>query len=1141
MQNARAASFAILTLACGGCIAGGMVEGDTVPESRKVKVGTTEGRLVTLDDFESGATAAGTEWETKAGGTDTRLDPEPFSPEACGPEQTKSKACAHIHGHYGPDAPPWPEATLTLPLNPAFKEVDLTPARALRFWVKGDGRQYSIALRKRSAKEWNHHAFIFTAPDEWTQIEAPIEAFAQPDWGARVPRVFDDVFDLQIKPAVHNADFDVYVDDLQFVVDRGKKFVFRSVDRIEERSLEEIARSGAKYTTVSLASVANRDFQDDEPGNGKGGWTDDGDNSVPGFPTGKQTFLGVPFEVSPTQGHQVLVLRGQKQKALPTNATIPVHGRGRAVYFLHAAGWGSPDNGRYVVKYDDGSRSEIDLSDGMEVFDFWRPNASPVARVAWTGANPRQKPIGLTLFAWRNPKPDVEIAEIVASTPGDNSFLMVAGITLASDGPFLTKLPVVTFDDPTWFAYEGIDVAQRRGTALDMSRRLDAPAGKHGALQAKGDDFVFADGTKARFWGMNVTDNANAPTHAEADHMAELCAQLGFNMVRHHLMDAAWNTRNIFGSGKEDTQSLDPAWLDDFDYFLAQLAKRGIYSQLDLQTMRKPLAKDGLADPERTAWGYKMVGEFDPKLIALQERFAEQLLTHRNKYTGKTVAEDPSIVLITIVNESSLFFLGDWGQGEMNGPHHRELLKKLWNGWLTQKFPDRAALEKRWAARASDEGKRGLAADEDPARGTVAAIMDFSERTKEYRKFTRARVRDNYQFLYDTEAAFAKRLTAVVRKAGFKGLVTGSNHWMDQPIDIKVNTQTDYIDRHGYFAIPGNGSDYKAGVSFGRDALVKESAPDKNVVALLAAKRVKGLPYIVSEWNDLQPAHRTDAALMTAALSSFNGWSALQYAFTGTPFSQDKQVSRRLGGIFIMKDQATVLALWPALSLLVERGDVRPSDELYERGYSDDEVYDPSTRVRMPELLPFVARTAIGFGTGSKPREAEALLAKHVKGRVATSTTGELVTDFDRGIFQVDAPRTQGATGFLAGQGVRTKNVELKVDNRFATVLVSSLDDKPIADAARMLVTAAGNTVNKGLTLTPEGVIKFSGTPPILIEPIVGTVTVRGLRGDAAKIVVHRLNASGKRMGTVPSRVAGDAISFDLKPEHKAMHYELAR
>src|SRR5262249_39126092 len=150
------------------------------------------------------------------------------------------------------------------------------------------------------------------------------------------------------------------------------------------------------YNTIPLGPDAKWAFKDDVEGDGKGGWSDQGRNSLYDVPTGKRIFEGIPFNLEANPKKQAIVLRGQNKPAFSTTAEIPVNAKGKAVYFLHAAGWAGGICGTYTVEYSDGKKEEIKVRNNIEVFDWWTPGFSKVARTGWSGKNPVHAPTGLT-------------------------------------------------------------------------------------------------------------------------------------------------------------------------------------------------------------------------------------------------------------------------------------------------------------------------------------------------------------------------------------------------------------------------------------------------------------------------------------------------------------------------------------------------------------------------------------------------------------------------------------------------------------------------------------------------------------------------------------------------------------------------
>lgn len=62
-----------------------------------------------------------------------------------------------------------------------------------------------------------------------------------------------------------------------------------------------------------------------------------------------------------------------------------------------------------------------------------------------------------------------------------------------------------------------------------MSFLLDAPAGKHGAVQSKGGELVFEDGTPARFWGVELASSWPSLTETQLSGLVLRLASAGCN------------------------------------------------------------------------------------------------------------------------------------------------------------------------------------------------------------------------------------------------------------------------------------------------------------------------------------------------------------------------------------------------------------------------------------------------------------------------------------------------------------------------------------------------------------------------------------------------------------------------------------
>jgi hypothetical protein len=132
----------------------------------------------------------------------------------------------------------------------------------------------------------------------------------------------------------------------------------------------------------------------------------------------------------------------------------------------------------------------------------------------------------------------------------------------------LQLLPIAVCAQSAWFPFQP---GQGRGqSAFDMRDWLDAPAGKHGFIRGDGNDFMFEDGTKIKFWGVNIASNRPFIPQDEVGQWVDFLAKYGINGVRFHKF--TWHAYH----GDSSTR-LDPAKWERFDYFQAKLREAGIY------------------------------------------------------------------------------------------------------------------------------------------------------------------------------------------------------------------------------------------------------------------------------------------------------------------------------------------------------------------------------------------------------------------------------------------------------------------------------------------------------------------------------------------------------------------------------------
>lgn len=200
----------------------------------------------------------------------------------------------------------------------------------------------------------------------------------------------------------------------------------------------------AEFTHVNLRPVVNKGLRYN-PKSDVEAWTGEGTNDMRNLPVGKQVFGAIEFDVidpGVNNGKSVLRLDPAGLKG-PSSVTVPVaFASAHSLYFLQATA-GSLGHGQvagmYTVSYDDGTRQDIWVRNGIEIGGWWGIGDSgmdrSVVRRAWWGANPNWKTVGMFMFGWNNPYPDKKITALTLTAAKNGEAeggIMLGGISLSS-------------------------------------------------------------------------------------------------------------------------------------------------------------------------------------------------------------------------------------------------------------------------------------------------------------------------------------------------------------------------------------------------------------------------------------------------------------------------------------------------------------------------------------------------------------------------------------------------------------------------------------------------------------------------------------------------------------------------------------
>ncbi len=635
---------------------------------------------------------------------------------------------------------------------------------------------------------------------------------------------------------------------------------------------------------------------------------------------------------------------------------------------------------------------------------------------------------------------------------------------------------------------------------IDISFVFEAekPAGKHGFLKVQGRDFVFEDGTKAKFWGANFNGAGCFPEYDYAKKLARRLAKLGINIVRFHQLDSEWHTPNIFAftKGKRVTNAhLDPESMDRLDFLVKCLKEEGIYIYMDMFTYRKFRSDEGVDNALRLRDAAKPYCNFSRHLIELQKELATELWTHENKYTGIKYCDEPAIVLAEIVNESDLFKQS--ADPDYIEPYRSEFIT-MYNRWAKE-------------------------------NGVITDISEMNLMTDKNH--------DLLDFKVYIQIEYYREMTAHMHSIGVKIPITGTN-WIATPDNLRTQLTTDFLDAHPYFYDWRWGEFDKKCMNksithqdrFYLDGCCLQTAPDK--------------PTYISEWDVPWPnEYRADSVIYSAAFGMFQGWSGFAihtYSYSARLEEMNmlgKEISaEKIGnvpyrqGIFSAWNDPAKFGLFYHAALITRRGDVKTGEQMYALNIENREAWDSEQIKVCTESKVAVADLD---STGKLPE-----LTYENNGESVTSDTGELYRNYKKNYGKVDTDMTKCAFGFLGKNGeIELKGMKVKCDTDFAVIAMSSLTDAAIDSSDNILLTAVGRARNTDAKFIKDTMTDI-GKPPILIENIEAEIEIDTVYTD---LVVWAVSAEGYYIGTVPTAFENGKMKIKIGDVSQSMYYLITR
>ncbi|MEX0323753.1 MAG: carbohydrate binding domain-containing protein [Puniceicoccaceae bacterium] len=413
-------------------------------------------------------------------------------------------------------------------------------------------------------------------------------------------------------------------------------------------------------------------------------------------------------------------------------------------------------------------------------------------------------------------------------------------------------------------------------------------------------------------------------------------------------------------------------------------------------------------------------------------------------------------------------------------------------------------------------------------------------------------MRDWFRFLLSREIRYIGIMEDHIRNTiGYGGLIL-STQMGYAPAEALVNMTAG--DAHAYWKhpiFPGSGWDpYNWYID--NESMVN-SAP--GTLGSLAARRVKGIPYFISEYQHGYPnTYATEAPILIGAYAALQNWDGIYFFHYGD--GSDNWDKNYFNGYFDISRHPGAMANMLLGAALFRREDVQAATTVYSYPSPSEDFFTQmignpngswisaidelgiNEKISMQNRLE-IDPAILNEDTGNYPPEGS--------GSIHISDTNELRWDesvSQKGFVEVDTPRTKALVGFVNGRSFDLGGVEVTPHANmqdWLTFGLMAMDGDGILsdDGSRCLLIATGECGNTGMQWDAGKTTLVNnnwGGAPSLAEIIPAEVFLP-IKHD--RVRVWSLDQTGARVEELTVDQDGTGASFSIGPASLTLWYEV--
>ncbi len=399
--------------------------------------------------------------------------------------------------------------------------------------------------------------------------------------------------------------------------------------------------------------------------------------------------------------------------------------------------------------------------------------------------------------------------------------------------------------------------------------------------------------------------------------------------------------------------------------------------------------------------------------------------------------------------------------------------------------------------------------------------------------FPKTAISDHKMFMVDTERAWIVELRDFLKnELGVKVPITASQENYHAP-GVLAET-VDYVDLHNYWHHPTfpsgkdfNPTEYRTGNVPIETQPLQTDWPARSLITR-TGWRYHGMPFTLSEWNHAEPSDvSTGAIMMAATVGSLQDWDGI--FFFDYDSGADRWFKDHFEGFFGFNSQPAKLAAFSVASNIFLRHDLPALRKKLGGTYED----------RGDGRLSF--QYQLGVDVNAKAAQTavppETLLLKTPDESLVWDAT-----DTTKSYLKLNTPKSQGVWGLVASEQFNVGVIDAQfgpIDRDYGTLVLTALDDQPIATSRHLLLLASSGAENTDMQWNADrtSVSDQWGSGPTRVNLVPARIKL-ALDTD---FTVHALDGTGKRISQVETKRDNGKILFEIGAPHKTIWYELTK